>query len=495
MVIMKTAYVYARFSTKRQELGDSLVRQIKRAEDYCKQNNLELSETTFEDLGISAYKTKSRPGLEDLLNCIKHGSIPSDSYVLLENTDRLSRKGYKHALDLMEQLVSTGATIAMVDTGQVYTKQNMQQLSTALPLLLDADRAHLESERKSALIKSAKNRVRDNNVVIGKQPFWIDLVDGKPVLNEKSVIVEKMIDMRLQGFSAQKIAKELTKQGYKSPTGKSIGSALVKITTANHAIYGAKQYNITDGNKLVPVKLTDGLYPALCTRSTYLAIQYNKGNASKGRASTTSPFSKLFKCALCGSALTTRTTVVKGKKYTYRRCIGNLEGRCSCGATFKEIDSIMLEQLAHLKYKHVTTKTESNLVEELQSKLDTLNQTKALIKNPVALADIYDDIADTQQRLTVALADREIADSASDVDFKYIVDLDDTTKQNTLLRRVIDSIVFSKPNRKQCKVEVNFKNKHRIRFIIEYKRGMEYKVLFKSDTENYSKWLKELTKD
>lgn len=491
---MKKAYLYARFSSKRQELGNSLERQIKRAEEYCNRNNLDLSTQTFEDLGVSAYKNKARPGLEALLDCIKQNTIPSDSFVLLENTDRLSRKGFKHALDLMEQLVSTGVTIAMVDTGQVYTQANIQQLATALPLLLDADRAKAESDRKASLIKAAKAKTRINHTIKGKQPFWIDLKDGKPVLNEKAVIAEKMIQYRLEGCSAQRVARLLNEQGYKSPTGKDIGAALVKITTSNHAIYGAKQYGEVIDDKLVPIEIVDDLYPPLCSRATFLQIQYNKGKSNSG-GSKTGTFTKLFKCPECDSALTSRSSKINGKYYVYRRCIGNLEGRCKNGTAYRDVDSIVKGQIKHLTYVNKTTHSTDNKLLELEAKLAVLEQTKALISDPVALASIYTDISKVQADINTA-KDEMVYIKNTDVDFKYIADLKDPIQQNTLLRRVIEKIVPEKPNRKTIKVTVYFKNKHRITFSAILGRGDKpHKVMFKSDTEQFGKWLKELTKD
>lgn len=50
------AVLYVRFSTKKQEAGDSQRRQIESAEQWCERNNAELSAQTYEDLGVSAFK-------------------------------------------------------------------------------------------------------------------------------------------------------------------------------------------------------------------------------------------------------------------------------------------------------------------------------------------------------------------------------------------------------------------------------------------------------
>ncbi|ENY2727111.1 recombinase family protein [Salmonella enterica] len=54
------AYSYIRFSSKKREQGDSIKRQTELAEQYAHANNLILSDKSFQDLGISAFKEGKR---------------------------------------------------------------------------------------------------------------------------------------------------------------------------------------------------------------------------------------------------------------------------------------------------------------------------------------------------------------------------------------------------------------------------------------------------
>jgi len=167
------ALLYIRFSTLKQEQGDSVLRQTKKANEWCKYNNIQLIDETFNDLGVSAFKEGGkRPALVDLLDAVESDRVQVD-YVLFENTDRLTRRGYQHALELVNKLVNLNVNIVMLDSGQIYDKTTMTNLAPVLPLLLDADRAMQESERKSNLIKNTKARLVENNIIKGKLPFWI----------------------------------------------------------------------------------------------------------------------------------------------------------------------------------------------------------------------------------------------------------------------------------------------------------------------------------
>lgn len=72
---MAIAYLYARFSTAKQEHGDSLERQTQIAKEWCHQHHVELSDKTFEDLGVSAFKEVTKPALSDFIIAVKSNRI------------------------------------------------------------------------------------------------------------------------------------------------------------------------------------------------------------------------------------------------------------------------------------------------------------------------------------------------------------------------------------------------------------------------------------
>ncbi|HCG5245505.1 recombinase family protein [Vibrio parahaemolyticus] len=168
------AYLYARFSTKRQELGDSLNRQIQAAQDWCSRNNITLSDHSFEDLGVSAFKEGTKPALSEFISAVKSNRIKNGSYLLIEDDDRLSRRGWKHTQDLMHELVNLGITVVLIKTGRYYNSSNINDIGDNIVLMVNADRAYKESERKSQLIRAQRTRARNNRQVTGKLPMWIE---------------------------------------------------------------------------------------------------------------------------------------------------------------------------------------------------------------------------------------------------------------------------------------------------------------------------------
>lgn len=97
------AYSYIRFSSKKQEQGDSVRRQTELAEQYAHANSLILSDKNFQDLGISAFKEGNRPSLGDMLEAIEKGQIEQGSTIIIESLDRLSRRG----IDVTQQIIKS----------------------------------------------------------------------------------------------------------------------------------------------------------------------------------------------------------------------------------------------------------------------------------------------------------------------------------------------------------------------------------------------------
>ncbi|HIE3987223.1 recombinase family protein [Serratia nevei] len=116
------AYSYTRFSSKKQEQGDSVRRQTEAAIKYALDNNLILSDKNFQDLGISAFKEGNRPSLADLLSAIEEGSIETGSTIIIESLDRLSRRGIEVTQQIIKSILHHGVFIASLVDGLLLNK-------------------------------------------------------------------------------------------------------------------------------------------------------------------------------------------------------------------------------------------------------------------------------------------------------------------------------------------------------------------------------------
>src|SRR5262245_66010488 len=115
-----TAYSYIRFSTAEQLKGDSLRRQTEAAAAWCERHGVTLDEsTTLHDLGKSAFLGKHRENpdrhaLAAFLKLAEGGRIPTGSYLLIENLDRLSREEEVPACHLLTSILMKGIKVVQM---------------------------------------------------------------------------------------------------------------------------------------------------------------------------------------------------------------------------------------------------------------------------------------------------------------------------------------------------------------------------------------------
>ncbi|EOD5326760.1 recombinase family protein [Vibrio parahaemolyticus] len=170
-------------------------------------------------------------------------------------------------------------------------------------------------EWRAELSLNARGKIREEGKLCGKQPFWIDLVDGKPILNDKVYIAKKIIDLALAGYGDGMIANELNKLKIPSTQGKEWRGRSISIVVNSPALYGAKQYYF---NKQ-PAELIEGLYPAICNYETWKTIN-GKRIRKGGNFTKRTPILQLIKCS-CGEKVNARTQKRDtGNNYTYLSC-------------------------------------------------------------------------------------------------------------------------------------------------------------------------------
>src|SRR5438270_10068040 len=91
-VYLVKAYLYLRFSTKRQRKGNSARRQTKWAQRWCDRKGITLDESlTIADPGVSGFRGKHRKtgGLSLFLEACRTGRAERGFYLIVENIDCL----------------------------------------------------------------------------------------------------------------------------------------------------------------------------------------------------------------------------------------------------------------------------------------------------------------------------------------------------------------------------------------------------------------------
>ena len=325
---MKTAYSYIRFSTPQQQWGDSERRQEEQSKAFCRVHGLTLSERTFADRGISAKAGKNykQGALKDLISMLKSGD-----YLLVEDTDRLSREDPLTALTMLrDDIVAKGVTVCLLSSNIQITKKNMLDLSILLPIFVRASIGYGENVKKSQRVREAKlaklEEIKSGSVVkhncVPKYFSWSDKTK-RYEHNEKTRLVGRMVSDYLEGKSLYEIAGNFNRKGVPSmKTGGKWNPRSVKCILKSRCLIG--EY-LGNPNFFEPIIDTDTF------NKVQLLLDQNTKNRGKA-ADKINIFKSVVYCE-CGQRMNvlTQSTDYRTKKkwkrvYRYIRCCSVAQG-------------------------------------------------------------------------------------------------------------------------------------------------------------------------
>lgn len=183
------AYSYIRWSSEKQGSGDSLQRQLNYAKEVANSNNLQLVEIM--DKGLSAFKSANlhKGELGAFIAAVEAGQIPSDSWLIVESLDRVSRAAITEVSELFLRLLRLGIAVYTAMDKKKFTKESVNHNPMELMFsLLIFTRANEEPETKSKRTKGNALRVIQRHQAgdlaangfpyaietVGSYPFFVD---------------------------------------------------------------------------------------------------------------------------------------------------------------------------------------------------------------------------------------------------------------------------------------------------------------------------------
>jgi DNA invertase Pin-like site-specific DNA recombinase len=323
---MAKAHSYLRFSTPEQIHGDSLRRQTEGARTYAAAHGLELDESlTFRDLGVSAFRGANavEGALGQFVAAVDSGRVPTGSYLLVENLDRLSRDKIMAALNRFSALLERGITVVTLSDGKAYTAESLNNLPDLMLSLLVMSRAREESETKSRRVLAAWKNKRDRAATGGhkltaKAPAWLRLRNGVfEVVEGRAALVRRIFALALAGHGKTGIARLLNADGI-APFGDGPSQArradgwhpsYIHKILANEAVIGRYQpmrRAFVDGKRRREVEGApiEGYFPVILTDpADFYRLGRRMGLSGRGASAPVNALAGLVRCALCGGAL------------------------------------------------------------------------------------------------------------------------------------------------------------------------------------------------
>jgi DNA invertase Pin-like site-specific DNA recombinase len=280
------AYSYLRFSSKRQEEGDSVRRQDTGAKQWAEKNEIPLDTSLKIDKGISAFKGKNADlgSLGEFIRMVDKGRVNKGSYFVVESLDRISRNEVQEALLLILSLLKKG--IRIVQLTPVEMVYDAKSDTTALIIMIvELSRGHSESKVKSDRIKGVWSHWREGAAKgertrpPGRHPSWVkwdetsgsyDLIEGP------SAAVRRIFQLAAEGQGIRGIIDRLNKDQVPSFGRTKIwGTPLVaKLLRGREAL----------GELRVKGGLTlKGFYPPLIGEEDWLRARAAIGSRRSGR--------------------------------------------------------------------------------------------------------------------------------------------------------------------------------------------------------------------
>ncbi len=344
------AYSYIRFSTPEQAKGRSYDRQIELASAYAKEHGLELADLTFKDLGVSAFRGKNAQtgALRAFLKAVEDEDIPSGSYLLVENLDRITRNSIIAAQAVFMLIIQAGIILVTLLDKRRYSLESINANPTDLIIsIVLMMRGHEESATKARRLADAyekKRRKAAEGVPFTRMlPAWLRLNEetGKHEADpQRAAVIRSIFEMADEGLGQHQIAQRLNEQ--RVPTWGGRGNqrraecwhrSYVKKLLTNSAVIGTFTPHQKDKqtNKRLPLEPIEDYFPAVVDRDLFERVaSRTRAPAARGRNAAIEPasiFAGVLRCVHCGGAV---TRVAKGE-HVYLVCSrANRRGTKAC---------------------------------------------------------------------------------------------------------------------------------------------------------------------
>ncbi|OAT20741.1 putative phage recombinase [Buttiauxella noackiae ATCC 51607] len=360
---MTKLYSYIRWSSAKQSLGSSQARQTKKAQEFAILKGLEYTEIF--DRGVSAFRGKnirSTAALGHFIKEVESKSIPADSWLYVENLDRLSRDDVTNANELFLRLLNLGLTIVTGMDNKVYTREsvNLNPADLMFSIMMFM-RANEESRTKSArvighvnkLLESHKQGLPVNIKSAGNCPWWID---DSGLQNESPKphpiyfdIAREVIRLFLDGHGSYRIAKMLNRDREKYPAPSGWSKKISRTWSVRKLEYMRRSKALT-GEYVITVRgvkhTLAKYYPAVCTETEFARLQDSVRNnritqsEDRERIALLSGMNML-RCANCGGAMS--FYLMEGK---IRYCCGQARNQAEDGCSFWSVAGAPIEHAA-----------------------------------------------------------------------------------------------------------------------------------------------------
>lgn len=252
------------------------------------------------------------------MDAIDKGRIASDSYLLVESLDRISRLPPYDAMSILQSIINRGVTVVTLTDSAVYSRERLTTDWVRLVVALASmSRAHEESAVKSERVRAAwaakKLRVKESKEVMpGRSHWWLRIGDdgtSYEVIEEKAEIVRLIFSLAKDGMGNTVLAKYLNHRGIPTPfSAKLWQNSTLQYMLRNVAVIGVLQLDQDNSGRTTTDTFVEDYYPAVVDKALFYEVQQirtsrkRQGLASSGgrKGMCYNIFQGTARCGYCG---------------------------------------------------------------------------------------------------------------------------------------------------------------------------------------------------
>lgn len=405
---------YARVSTDMEEQQSSYHAQVDYYTRYITDHAGWQLAGIYTDEGITGTSTKHREGFKRMIADALGGKI---DLIITKSVSRFARNTVD-TLTTVRSLKDTGVEV-------YFEKENIWTFDAKGELLITIMSSLAQEEARSIsenVTWGHRKRFQDGKVIVPFSRFlgYDRGPNGELVINpDEAVIVRRIYDLFLEGYSYKGIARQLTAEGYTNPTGYAWSIGKIKSVLTNEKYKGdallQKSYTADfltkkqiKNNGEVPQYYVTGDHEAIVNPGVHDFVQtiINQGRKPGGSFSRQRLFSATIRCGECGSWYGSKTWHA-GNKYEKRiwRCNHKYDGQQKCDTpsfdeeTIKNAFSAALKQMLHGQ-----TAVDEVLDQAVRAELDTSTleaEAEKLLAEVESAAAAIDKLIDRNAKSTL----------------------------------------------------------------------------------------------
>lgn len=395
---------YARVSTDSDEQLTSYEAQVDYYTGFINRNpDWQLVEV-YTDEGISGTNTRRREGFNRMIADALDGKI---DLIVTKSVSRFARNTVD-SLTTIRKLKEHGVEV-------YFEKENIMTFDGKGELLLTIMSSLAQEESRSIsdnVTWGQRKRFADGKVNMAYSQFlgYRKGEDGKPEIDpEEAKTVRLIYSMFMDGKTVTAIARELTKQGVLTPTGRptwrdtTVESILTNEKYKGDAIlqksftvdFLSKKTKKNEGE--VPQYYVEDSHPAIIDRDEWELVQAEMSRRkAKGRhQNSLSPFSSKVYCGECGSYYGSKIWHSNDKyRRVIWRCNGKYERQTGCATPHlleEDFKRLFLKALSRLQEKRELLIadceafiTELAYTDDIDRKTERIREEQAAIEGLVA---------------------------------------------------------------------------------------------------------------